>query len=205
MLLPIGVYTDDLIINGSRIDDNIEFKDQMQKLFDMSDLRLLSYYLGIEVKQNDDTITVCQSNYAQKILEVSSMVGCNPCLTPMENRLKLRRKDCSSIVDATKNRSIIGSIRYLVNTKPDIVYVVGIVSRYMETPTMQHMAAIKHILRYVSGMVNFGCCYKKHAKPEPELVAFSDSDLAGDLDDCKSTTGMVFFLGTSLITWASQK
>ncbi|XP_039126927.1 uncharacterized mitochondrial protein AtMg00810-like [Dioscorea cayenensis subsp. rotundata] len=159
--------------SGSRIDDIIEFKDQMQKLFDMSDLGLLSYYLGIKVKQNDDTIIVCQSSYAHKKLELSGMADCNPCLTPMENKLKLRRKDGSSIVDATKYHSIVGSLGYLVNTRSDIACDVGIISRYMEAPIIQHMEAVKHILRYVSGTVDFGCYYKKYVKPEPELVVFS--------------------------------
>ncbi|XP_039129056.1 uncharacterized mitochondrial protein AtMg00810-like [Dioscorea cayenensis subsp. rotundata] len=128
----------------------------MQKLFSMSDLGLLTYYLVIKVKQNDDMITLCQSSYVYKILKLSGMADC-------------------------------------------------IASRYMEAPTMQHMAAVKNILRYVNGTADFGCYYKRHIKPELELVGFSDSDLVGNLDDRKSTIGMVFFLGASLITWASRK
>lgn len=157
-VLLVRVYIDDLIITGSRVNDITEFKDQMQKLFSMSDLSFLSYYLGIEVKQNEDSITLCQSSYAHKILEHSYMTGCNPCLTPMENGLKLRKSDGSSTVDTTKYHSIVESLRYVVNTRPDITYVVGIVSRYMEVPTMQHMAVIKHILRYMSGMIGFDYC-----------------------------------------------
>src|SRR6185312_14024878 len=102
-------------------------------------------------------------------------------------------------------RSVIGSLRYLVNTRPHIAYAVGIVSRYMEDPRVSHWAAVKQILRYLAGTVNYGCIYKELGISETKLIGFSDSDLAGDVDDRKSTSGSVFLLGSNLVTWASQK
>ena len=64
---------------------------------------------------------------------------------------------------------------------------------------------MKQILRYISGTADYGCCYKLGRTEEPILTGFSDSDLARDVDDRKSTTGMVFFLDSSIITWTSQK
>uniref|UniRef100_A0ACD5TXY1 Uncharacterized protein n=1 Tax=Avena sativa TaxID=4498 RepID=A0ACD5TXY1_AVESA len=204
-LLLVGVYVDDLIITGSRTADIVEFKEQMMKMYSMSDLGLLSYYLGIEVNQTAEAITLCQSSYARNIVELMGMESCNPCQTPMENRLKLTKNDGSVAVDPTEYRSIVRSLRYLVNTRPDIGFAVGIVSRYMEAPTSQHMAAVKHIIRYVSGTGGHGCRYERHGSLEPKLVGYTDSDLAGDADDRKSTSGMAFFLGSSCVTWASQK
>lgn len=191
--LLVGVYVDDLIITRSNINDITEFKRQMKKMFNMRDLGLLCYYLGIEVKQIEGTITLCQAGYATKILALSRMAGCNPCQTPMENRLKLSKKSYSSPVNETEYRSIIGSLRYLVNTRPDIAYSVGIVSRYMEAPTTEHMVAVNHILRYVSGTIGYGCSYERCNDLEPKLVGFGDSDLAGNIDDRKSTIGIAFF------------
>lgn len=111
------------------------FKKQMMNLFSMSDLGLLSYYLGFEVVQSSKGITLCQTGYVEKILEKMGMSECNPCQTPMEPRLKLSKNDEGSLVDATYYRSVVGNLRYLVNTKPDVVYAIGIVSRYMEKPT----------------------------------------------------------------------
>jgi hypothetical protein len=141
----------------------------------------------------------------KKILEQAGMSGCNPCYVPMENKLKLSKVDKSSLVDATKYRSVIGSLRYLVNTRPDLAYSVGIVSRYMEKPRASHWAAVKQILRYIAGTLNFGCRYTRSGLSEPKLLGFSDSDLAGDIDDRKSTSGSVFFVGMNLVTWVSQK
>jgi hypothetical protein len=204
-LLRIGVYVDDLIITGSSNGVIEAFKREMKNSFSMSDLGLLSYYLGIQVEQKNGVTTLCQSSYVLKILEQAGMKRCNACCVPMENRLKLSKKDDSPPVDKTKYRSIIGSLRYLVNTRPDIAFAVGIVSRFMEDPRAKHWAAVKQILRYLAGTVNYGCVYKKLGTTETKLLGYSDSDLAGDVDDRKSTSGSVFLLGNSLVTWVSQK
>uniref|UniRef100_A0A8R7UMG2 Reverse transcriptase Ty1/copia-type domain-containing protein n=1 Tax=Triticum urartu TaxID=4572 RepID=A0A8R7UMG2_TRIUA len=104
----------------------------MQKLFKMTDLGLLSYYLGIEVSQTEGVITLCQRGYAEKILELAGMSDCNKSQTPMECRLKLKKEYEGRAVDQSLYRSVIGSLRYLVHTRPDITYAVGIVSRFME-------------------------------------------------------------------------
>jgi hypothetical protein len=88
-LLLIGVYVDDLIICGPSSSLIAQFKDQMKNVFSMSDLGLLSYYLGMEVKQEKDQITICQRAYALKILESCNMSRCNPVDTTMEERMKL--------------------------------------------------------------------------------------------------------------------
>ena len=80
----------------------------------------------------------------------------------------------------------------------------GILSRFMEKPGAQHWAAVKQVLHYVQGTIGYGCSYKL-ANSTPTLTGFSDSDLAGDIDDRRSTSGVVFFLGDSAVTWTSQK
>lgn len=123
----------------------------------------------------------------------------------MEPKLKLRKTGNEPKVDATYYRSIVGSLRYLVNTRPDIAYSVGIVSRFMESPSEAHMTSVKQILRYVRGTVNLGCFYGRGNGEHSVLLGYSDSDLAGDINDRKSTTGAMFFLGSSPVTWFSQK
>ncbi|XP_021631871.1 secreted RxLR effector protein 161-like [Manihot esculenta] len=181
------------------------FKAKMREIFEMSDLGMLSYYLGIEVKQRSYSITLNQAGYAEKMLEKLGLAECKPCRVPMDIRVKLSKSDGSPPVDATLYKSAIGSLRYLVNPRPDLTYPVGIVSRFMEAPTTKHLAAIKQILRYVKGTLHNGCIYNKVEEEEFKLVGYNDSDLAGDVDDRKSTTGVIYFLGQSPITWISQK
>ncbi|XP_020271007.1 uncharacterized protein LOC109846196 [Asparagus officinalis] len=122
----------------------------------------------------------------------------------MEAKLKFRKDPEGTPVDVTQYRRVIGCLRYLTHTRPDISYAVGIVSRYMEKPTVVHSQAVKHILRYVKGTVSYGLVYR-WSRCNEELVGFTDSDLAGDVDDRRSTGGMTFYLGDSLVTWTSQK
>lgn len=132
------------------------------------------------------------------------MTGCNPVHVPMEPRLKLSKVSSNPPVDTTLYRSIVGSLRYLVHTRPDITFAVGYVSRFMESPTTEHWSAVKHILRYIAGTLNYGCRYGRNIA-EAKLVGYSDADMAGDIDDRKSTTGVVFLLGGSPVSWQSQK
>jgi hypothetical protein len=74
----------------------------------------------------------------------------------------------------------------------------------MERPTVEHQAAVKHVLRYIAGTLRFGCWFAKGTE-ETRLTGFSDSDHAGDQDDRKSTSGLFFFLGSRPISWQSQK
>jgi hypothetical protein len=95
--LLIGVYVDDLVITKDTIRG---FKGQMHNLFCMSDLGLLSYYLGIEVEQKKGVINLCQASYAQKIHKTAGMQDCNPSHTPMDIRLKIGKHNGGDAVDA---------------------------------------------------------------------------------------------------------
>uniref|UniRef100_A0A453AK77 Reverse transcriptase Ty1/copia-type domain-containing protein n=1 Tax=Aegilops tauschii subsp. strangulata TaxID=200361 RepID=A0A453AK77_AEGTS len=204
--LLVGIYVDDLLITGADEEVIANFKLQMKKLFKMTDLGLLSYYLGIEVQQKPEGIIICQEAYAKKVLESCGMKDCNPSHVPMKPRLRLSKKSEAPAVDATEYRSVVRKLRYLTNTRPDLAYSVGIVSRFMEAPTTEHWAAVENILRYIKGTTNFGCVYLRKKKKEMvELLGYSDSDMAGDVDDRKSTSGVAYFLGGSIVSWLSQK
>ena len=201
----VGIYVDDLIITGANSEDISAFKEEMHRLFRMSDLGLLSYYLGIEVKQGRNAITLGQVAYAKKLLEKAGLASCKPCSTPMEVRLKLSTKSTTPEVDATMYRSLVGSLRYLVHTRPDIAFAVGYVSRFMEKPRQEHLVAVKHLLRYIAGTTEYGLVYPKLSSGDNNLIGYSDSDMGGDIDERKCTAGVLFFLGEMPVTWQSQK
>jgi hypothetical protein len=108
-------------------------------------------------------------------------------------------------VEAKMYRSLVGSLRYLVHTRPDISFAVGYVSRFMEKPRQEQLAAVKHLLRYIAGTVSHGLVYSKFTKGNNRITGYSDSDFGGDVDERKSTTGVIFFLGQMVISWMSQK
>ena len=74
----------------------------------------------------------------------------------------------------------------------------------MENPTSDHLSAAKRILRYVKGTLNFGLRYSKYQSQDP-LIGYSNRNFAGDMDDQKSTSGYVFFRGSSIVCWGSLK
>ena len=100
----------------------------MAARFKISDLGVLCYYLGIEVRQGKQSIYLGQRAYAEKLLERGGMAECKPCATPMEEWLKLSKHSMMAKVDATCYRSIVDGLRYLTHTRLDIVFAVGYVS-----------------------------------------------------------------------------
>ena len=106
-------------------------------------------------------------------------------------------------MDNTFYKQIVGSLMLLTATRPDIMYFVSLISRYIENPTEMHLLATKRILRYLQGTRDFGLFYKKGEKLK--LFGFTDSDYTGDQDDKRSTLGYVFMLGTGAVSWSSKK
>ncbi|XP_047314582.1 secreted RxLR effector protein 161-like [Impatiens glandulifera] len=131
------------------------------------------------------------------------MENCNQVSTPMEPGTKLSKFDRGERADAGRYRSLVGSLRYLTSTRPDLMLSVGITSRFMEDPSYTDWKALKRILRYVRGTLSLGIFYSK--SDNYRLVGYSDSDWCGDVNDRKSTSGYVFLLGNSAFTWLSKK
>ncbi|KAD4982803.1 hypothetical protein E3N88_19474 [Mikania micrantha] len=179
----IVIYVDDLLVTGSSQQEVSQFKRQMEQTFEMSDLGLLTYYLGLEVSQG--------------------LEDCNSTKIPMEPGLKLAKNDEEEEVDAPEYRRTVGCLRYLTHTRPDLMYAVGYVSRYMQSPKAAHHQDTKHILRYIKGTTDMGIHYQREGKGK--LVGFSDSSYSVDMDDGKGTTGVVFYFNERPITWLSQK
>ncbi|KAI9182272.1 hypothetical protein LWI28_023767 [Acer negundo] len=109
-----------------------DFKRRMVKEFEMTDIGLMAHFLGIEVVQSEK----------------------------VETGLELRKNERGD-ADPTYFKSLVGSLRYLMCTRPDILYGVGLVSRYMETPNQSHLNAAKRIRRYIKGTINDGILYTK--------------------------------------------
>ncbi|XP_013725617.1 uncharacterized mitochondrial protein AtMg00810-like [Brassica napus] len=155
-----------------------EFKQSMLKRFEMSDLGLLTYYLGIEVLQYNGGITMKQESYAKKILEKTGMIECNAIQSPMDAGLKLSKAEEEADVDEKEYRRTIGFLRYLVHTRPDLSYSVGVLRRYMHKPKETHTAALKQVLRYVQETFAFGLNFQRSSNTtlKQDTVALSSCE-----------------------------
>ena len=181
-----------------------EFKESMMLEFDMTDLGRMRYFLGIEVMQNSDGIFICQRKYIREILTRFGMENSNAVKNPIVTGTKLSKNDGGATVDSTVFKQLVGSLLYLTATRPDIMYAVSLISRFMSCPYESHWLTAKRILRYLKGTTEMGIFYKKGGG-STDVVAYSDSDFAGDLDDRRSTSGYVFFFGSGAVSWASKK
>ena len=169
----------------------------------MTDLGLMAYFLGIEVKQDEEGIFVSQERYVKEILKKFSVEDCQHVDTPVEFSIKISKDGEEKAVNPTYYKSLVGCLRYLTCTRPNILFGVSLVSRYMETPKTSHLQVAKRILRYIKETTDYGQIYS--SSNTMELVGFSDSDWAECCDDYKSTTRFVFYLGKTVFTWSSKK
>lgn len=106
-------------------------------------------------------------------------------------------------LDISHYKQIMGSFMYLTTTRPDIMFVVSLLSRFMDHPTELYFEAAKRVLRYLKGTCELGILYSKRG--EDKLIAYTDSDYAADLNDRKSTSGYVFMLNSGAVSWSSKK
>ncbi|KAL7612762.1 hypothetical protein Lser_V15G07477 [Lactuca serriola] len=201
-LLILAIYVDDLFVMGTSLSMIKRFKMEMSKNFEMLDLGRLTCYLGIEVKHEESGITINQEAYAQRILKEAGLHDCNLTHILMEHGNKFSKAEDEPEIDATQYRKVVGCLRYLLQTRPDMTYVVVVVSRYMQSPRESHDSAIKHILRYLRGTKGYKINYERMGKNQ--LIGYSDISHNVDLHDGKSTTGHTFYDGLSPITWCSQ-
>ena len=202
-VLIVSLYVDDLIFTGNDELMFTEFKSFMKHEFDMTNLGKIRYFLGLEVLQRSDGIFISQKKNALEVLKRFGMDKSNYVCNPIVPGCKLVKDESGIKVDKTNYKQIVGSLMYLTTTRPDMMFVVSLIDRYMENPTELHLQAAKKVLRYLKGTTRFGIFYRKGG--DDEFVAYTDSDYTGDLDERKSTSCYVFLLSSGEISWSYKK
>lgn len=205
-MLIICLYVDDLLITGSDPEEIKEFKLTLNQEFEMTDLGELSYFLGLEFVKTEEGMIMHQQKYVLEILDRFGLIECKSISNPCETSSKLEECSEEEKVDATMYKQLVGSLRYLCNSRPDICYAVGVISRFMNEPRKSHLIAAKRILRYVKGTANYGLVFPANrGEDQLDLIGYSDSDWCGDRVDRRSTSGYVFMLNGVAICWSSKK
>ncbi|GAA0139391.1 transmembrane signal receptor [Lithospermum erythrorhizon] len=204
-IIIVSIYVDDLIYTGDDEKMMAEFKASMLERFDMTDLGIMSYFLGIEVIQNQQGIFIGQRQYAEVVLKRFGMEDCNLVHNPISPGAKVDKDTQGKPADETFFKQMVGSLMYLTATRPDLMYVTCLMSKYTARPTEMHMQVAKRALRYLKGTTQLGIHYQRTNEMKGELAAYTDSDYAGDSDDRRSTSGYVFLIGSGSIAWSSKK
>lgn len=202
----IIVWVDDLILASNSEIFLKNVKSHLNKSFKMKDLGEISWFLGIEFNRTEQSISMCQAQHIERILNKFKMQDCKPKYTPSDMNLNKYCDEKAEPVDERAYREIVGSLIYIMTaTRPDLCYIVTKLSQYMSKPTKNHMIAAKHTLRYLKSTIDHKLVYNKSNQPFV-LTGFCDSDWGNSSSDRKSTTGYGFLLGNqSLISWKSRR
>ena len=197
------IWVDDIILAASDNELMNETKMMLQERFKMKDLGKLSYFLGIEFEQGDGFVKMSQKRYLSKVLERFHMSNCKPRNTPSEQKLEFSD---DSKCDAKLYRESVGYLIYAMTcTRPDLCWVVTKLSQNLSNPQKSHWTAVKHVLRYLKGTLEYELCYRK-CKDNLTLKGYSNADWA-DSSDRRSTSGYCFSLNNigPPISWKSKK
>ncbi|KAL8137419.1 hypothetical protein V2J09_003420 [Rumex salicifolius] len=147
----------------------------------------LSYFLGVEVQPHPNGLFLSQCKYVSDVLHRAQMAESKGVATPMCPTTVLTKKSGYLLSSPTTNRQLVGSLQYLSLTRPDVAFAVNKLSQYMQAPTSEHWASLKHLLRYLNGTADQGVVI--YSDTPSTLHCFSDADWARDKDDYASTTG----------------
>ena len=169
----------------------------------MKDLGTLCYFLGLEVTSSFDGYYLFQAKYASDLLSKAGITNSKTASSPLELNVKLNATDGEPLSDNTLYLQLVGNLIDLTVTRPDLTYVVHLVSQLMAAPHSTHYVVVLRILRYIKGTLFHGLHFS--AQSSLELRPYGDADWAGDPTNRHSTTGYCFLLGSSLIYGRSKQ
>lgn len=167
----------------------------------MKDLGSLHYFLGLEVITTETGLFLSQAKYASDLLIEAGLEDCKPSSSLIFAKVPIDPAD-PLFPDVQLFRSLVGSLKYLTLTRPELSFPVNVVCQHMHQQKLSHYGAVKRILRYIKGTINQGL----HFVAGPlALTVFADADWAGDPVDRRSTTGYAVFFSSNLVSWCAKK
>jgi transposase InsO family protein len=219
----IVLYVDDLLLIGSSLAEVKQLKTDLSARFEMTDLGEAEYVLGLQLTRNRRarTLSLSQSDYIRRLLERYGMSECNKAPTPLPTGLRLSKKDCPAVkpaepllVDGKHTyASVVGAIMYaMLGTRPDLAFAIGLLTRFNSNPGPHHIGALKRVLRYLKGTIDFQLTYGTEGSGSSgssnstlAVLGHCDSDWGASLDDRRSVSGTVFTIAGGAVTWQAQR
>jgi len=203
----IIIHVDDLMLFARTQEHIDDIKRMIKSEFSIKELGPLKYCLGIEVRRDmaEKTIRMDQRGYIKRLAEKFGVDKCKDVHTPANESEKLTKLgDDDVFVPKWPYRELVGALMYVATcTRPDIAHAVGEVAKHCERHGQQHWIAAKRILKYLKTTADYSIVFD--GKSKGELLGFVDASWASDLDTRRSTTGYVFFLNGSVVSWKSKR
>ncbi|WVZ86115.1 hypothetical protein U9M48_032949 [Paspalum notatum var. saurae] len=191
------LYVNDIVLTASSQHLLQRIITSMQQEFATKDLGVLHHFLGVTIEPRPSGLLLHQRQYTLDILERAEMTDCNPCSTPVDTQAKLPEDVGTPVADPTAYRSLAGALQYLTFTRPDITYAVQQVCLHMHDLREPHLTALKRLLRYLRGTVDYGLLLHRS-------IVYTDADWAGCPDTRRSTSDYAVFLGGNLVSWSAE-
>lgn len=123
----------------------------LSETFHMKDLGKLRFFLGLEIDHTTHGYFISQRKYTKDLLHDYDMSNAKPLKLPMDAHLKLSPDKGDPLPDSTPYQRLLGKLIYLTVTRPDLTFVVQLLSQHMHRPTTIHMQTAKKVLRYLAG------------------------------------------------------
>ena len=204
----LAIYVDDILCMSNDIKFLTAEKSLLCSEFEIVDYGEVNYILGMSIKRDREnrTLSIGQSRYTKEILRKFGMENCKPVSTPIETGKRFQSsQDNDELFNINIYQQAVGCLTYLSTaTRPDIAVAVNKLSRFMSKPNQEHWSGVKRIFRYLKGTLDFGLKFSVD-EGNLQLIGFSDADWAGDIDTRHSTSGYIFQIGNSTISWCSKK
>ena len=194
IVLIVLIYIDDMAIAGKEIPGIILFKQNLSKDFKITDLGEIKFILGIQITRDRSNylLYLNQSAYITQILVRFGMLDVKPVSTPLAVKHGLSTSQSLSS-EAELNEysnfsrgihylSLVGSLLYATQTHPDIQFSVNLIAQFSGNPGIPHLEAAKCILCYLKGTQEFSLVLGHQGKGAVDIVGWTDSDWAGDVD-----------------------
>jgi hypothetical protein len=205
LLILLIIYVDDLMITGNHFLQIDSLCAKLCARFDMSLLGPLSLYLAVDFFYNTIGILFSHRRYIINCLTNMGLSDCHPVPIPLDPRTCLALDMDSPLLSAhliTYYHCGVGKLLHVTNTRPDVGFSVGVVTRFTTRPQEAHLEAMINIFRYLKGTLDSAMHYQRGGEVVP--TGYTDSDYLGDLTERKSTSAFVFTIGSAPISWKSQ-
>ena len=204
------MYVDGILMTESSMREINHLKASLSSIFEMKDLGAAKQILGMRISpyRSAGTLNLSQEQYIEKVLSKFKMNDAKPRTIPVANRIKLSKEQSPKTVEEHEHMtsvpyaSAVGSLMHaIVCTRPDITHAEGVVSKYMANLGKKHGEAMKWLLRYLRGTSNTSLCY---GNDKVVLQGLMDGDLSGDVDSSKSTSGYIYTIDGTAVSWMSK-
>lgn len=183
-----------------------QFRKNIQTFYNVKWNTSPSLHLGIHITRDrkNRTLHLDQEHYCKNMLERFNLMDCNPVKTALPQNVHLYTPADDESEEIEPYRASVGMLNFLsIQTRPDLAFSVSYLARFNSRHNSSHWNAVKHLLQFVKGTLKLGLDFGTRRGQDVLIEGYANADYAGDVDTRHSTTGFVYFVRGSLVSWKS--